>query len=143
MQFAASSSVKSISSVLPMLAVSLLPALLVVGMACLEMSNQEEAYRFPGVLPRPPKSREAPAISVRLSRQGGLTVAGEPIAVGAWLAAWERERAAVQLLGFQPSQAVVFVHADGEIPTDKVQAVIETLQESGFTHCVLRTAEPR
>ena len=115
--------------VLPLLGVSLLPALLVLAMVCFSLSREEETIRLPtGTLPRPPMVRETPAISVRLSRQGGVTLGGQAIADGALAAAWQRERAALRLLGFEPSQATVVVHADPDVPTDKVQRLIEKAQ---------------
>ena len=84
--------------------------------------------------------RETPTISVRLSRQGAVTLAGQAIADDALAAAWQRERAALRLLGFEPSQATVVVRADPDVPTDKVQQLIETAQEAGFSQCVLRPA---
>jgi biopolymer transport protein ExbD len=142
MHFASSPTANRMPSVLPLLGVSLLPALLVLAMVCLSLSREEEVVRLPtGTLPRPPVVRETPIIAVRLSRQGTVTLAGEPIAGDALAAAWQRERAALRLLGFEPTQATVVVRADPDVPTDKVQRLIETAQEAGFAQCVLRPAE--
>ena len=65
-------------------------------------------------------------------------MAGESIADDDLAKVWQRERGALRLIGFQPSQATVIVHADPDVPTDKVQRVIEKAQEAGFTQCVLR-----
>ena len=37
---------------------------------------------------------------------------------------------------------MVVVRADPDLPTDKVQQLIEKAQEAGFSRCVLRPAEP-
>jgi biopolymer transport protein ExbD len=116
--------------------------LLVLTIACLTMSREDEAVRLPaGGLPRPPQVRETPTISVQLSRRGDTTVAGEAVADGNLAAVWQREAAAVRVLGFQPSQAVIVVHAVRDLPTGKVQQVIEAAQQAGFQQCVLRSAE--
>lgn len=126
-----------------MLAAALLPALFVLAMACFSMSREEESLRLPtSTLPRPPLVREAPAIAVRLSRQGAVTLAGQPVADADLAAAWQRERGALQLLGFEPPQATVVVRADPDVPTDMVQRLMEKAQEAGFTQCVLRATKP-
>ncbi len=139
MQFASPSAANHMPSVLPLLGVSVLPALLVLALVCFSLSREEESVRLPtGALPRPPMVRETPVISVRLSRQGAVTLAGQAIADDDLAATWKREGAAVRLLGFEPSQATVVVRADPDVHTDKVQRLIEQAQEAGFTQCVLR-----
>lgn len=142
MQFASPYVVNRMPSVLPLLGAALLPALVVLVMICFSLSRGEETIRLPaGTLPRPPTVRETPTISVRLSRQGAVTLAGEGIADGALAAAWQRERGALRLLGLEPSQATVVIRADPDLPTDNVQRLLETAQEASFTRCVLRLAE--
>jgi biopolymer transport protein ExbD len=143
MRFTPSPAANRTLSVLPLLSVLLLPALLVLAVVCLSLSREEEIVRLPtGTLPRPPLVRETPLIAVRLSRQGAVVLAGQPVAEGVLVAAWRRERGALRLLGFEPSQATVVVHADPDVPIDKVQSLIEAAQAAGFTQCVLRPAEP-
>ncbi len=73
-----------------------------------------------------------------------MILAGQGIADGALAAAWQRERGALRVLGFEPSQATVIVRADPDVATDKVQQLIETAQEAGgFSQCVLKPAEPK
>ena len=61
MQFASPSAANRMPSVLPLLGVSLLPALLVLAMVCFSLSREEETVRLPtGTLPRPPMVRETP-----------------------------------------------------------------------------------
>ena len=142
MQFLASSAAHRIPSVLPLLAVSLLPVLLVLAMVCFTLSRDEQSVRLPvGTLPRPPLVRESPLISVRLSRQGNVLLAGKEISPEGLAAAWQRERAALRLLGFEPAQATVVVRANPDVATDKVQWLIETAQAAGFSQCLLRAAE--
>ncbi len=139
MRFIASPAANRMPSVLPLLGVSLLGALLALALACFSLSREEGSVRLPtGTLPRPPIVAERPAISLRVSRQGAVTVAGESIADDDLAKVWQRERGALRLIGFQPSQATVIVHADPDVPTDTVQSVIEKAQEAGFTQCVLR-----
>ena len=127
---------------MPLLGVSLLSALLVLAMVCFSLSREEQSIRLPvGTLPRPPMIRETPTIAVRLSRQGGVTLAGQGIADNALATAWRRERGALRLLGLEPSQVTVIVRADPEVPTDKVQRLIEQAQEAGFSRCVFRAAD--
>ncbi len=143
MQFAHSPIVNRLPSIMPLLGVSLLPALLVLAMACLSLSHEEQSLRLPAaILPRPPLVRETPTIAVRLSQHGAVTLGGETIAEDALAAAWQRERGALRLLGFEPSQAMVAVRADGDVPTDKVQRLIEEAQQYGFSQSVLRPAGP-
>ena len=143
MHFASPYVANRMPSVLPLLSVSLLPALLVLAMVCFSLSREEEFVRLPSsALARPPAVDETPLISLRLSRQGVVTLAGQGIADDALAAAWQREREAARLLGFEPSQATIVVRADPDVPTDKVQRLIETAQEAGFSRCVLRPAEP-
>ena len=123
-------------SVLPLLGVSLLPALLVLAMACFSLSREEESVRLPtGTLPRPPMVRETPTIAVRLSRQGAVTLAGQAIADDDLAAAWQRERGALRLLGFEPSQATVVVRADRGRAHRQGPELIEEAQEAG-SHAV-------
>jgi len=143
MQFIVSPAVNRMPSVMPLLGVSLLSASLVLVMACFSLSREDEAVRLPtSTLPRPPRIRETPTISLRLSRQGAVTLGGQEIADGALAAAWQRERAALRLLGFEPPQATVIVRADRDVPTEKVQRLIEQAQQAGFAQFVLRLAEP-
>ena len=142
MQFTSPNIAARTPSVLPLLGVSLLPALLVLPLVCFSLSREEQSAGLPtGTLPRPPIVRETPRISVRLSRQGAVILAGQEIADGALAAAWQRERRALRLLGFEPAQATVVVRADPDVPTDKVQRLIETAQEAGFSQCVFRPVE--
>jgi biopolymer transport protein ExbD len=142
MQFIASPAIRQMPSVLPLLGVALLPALLVLAMACFSLSREEETIRLPsGTLARPPVVRDRPTIEVRLSRQGAVTLAGQAIADGDLAAAWQRERGALRLLGCEPSQATVVIRADADLPTDKVQQLMEKAQAAGFSRCVLRADE--
>ena len=128
--------------VLPLLAVSLLPALLVLAAMCMSLKHEEESIRLPdGTLCRPPRVRQTPAIPVLLSRQGTVTLAGQTIAGETLAAAWQREQAALRLLGYEPSQATVIVRADRNVPIEQVQGLMETAQRAGFTQCVLRAME--
>ncbi len=143
MRFANSPIVNRLPSFMPLLGVSLLPGLLVLAMACLSLSHEEQSLRLPAAtLPRPPLIGETPTISVQLSQQGAVTLAGEAIADDALATVWQRERGALRLLGFEPSQAMVVVRADRDVPTDKVQRLIEAAQQCGFSQSVLRPAEP-
>ena len=133
---------RQMPSVMPLLGVSLLPALLVLAMVCFSLSREEQLVRLPtGTLPRPPAVRATPQIAVRLSRQGAVTLAGQAIADDGLAAAWQRERGALRLLDFEPSAATVVVRADPDVPTDKVQRLMEKAQEAGFSQFVLRGAE--
>jgi biopolymer transport protein ExbD len=142
MQFVASPTASRLPSVLPLLGVAILPALLVLAMTCFSLSREEQLVRLPtSTLPRPPTVRETPVVSVRLSRQGAVTLGGQGIAAGALATAWQGERAALRVLGLEPSQAMVVIRADRDVPTDQVQRLIEAAQEAGFSQCVLRPAE--
>jgi biopolymer transport protein ExbD len=142
MHFVPPPAAKRTPSVLPLLGVSLLPTLLVLAMVCFSLSREEETSRLPtSTLPRPPIVRETPVIALHVSRQGGVTLGGQAIADAALAAAWQRELAALRLLGSEPSQATVVVRADPEVATDKVQRLIEQAQEAGFSQCVLRPAD--
>ncbi len=142
MQFVASSPAKRMPSVMPLFGVSLLPVLLVLAMACWSLSREEQSLRLPAAAPpRPPMIRETPDIDVRLSQQGAVTLGGEAIAEGALATAWQRERGALRLLGFEPSQATLIIRADRDVPTEKVQRLIEEAQQYGFSRAVLRPVE--
>ena len=144
MQFTSPPVVNRMPGVMPLLGVSLLSALLVLAMVCFSLSREEETVRLPaGTLPRPPLVRDMPTISVRLSRQGAVTLGGQTIADAALATAWQGERAALRKLGFEPAQATVVVRADRDVPTDKVQRLIEKAQEAGFSRCVLRPKAER
>jgi len=138
MRFAVPTVVLRTPAVLPMLCVALVPAALVLAMVCTSLNRAEELVRLPTGVARPPTVRESPVISVRLSRQGAVSIAGQPVAVDARAAAWQRERAALRLLGFEPAQATLAVYADADVPTAMVQQLIEQAQQAGFQRCVLR-----
>ena len=96
-------------------------------MVCFSLSREEEVG--------PPAHRHAApaADGPRNACDFGATVAARRRDPGrqrlpddALAAAWQRERAALRLLGFEPSQATVVVRADPDVPTDKVQRLIET-----------------
>lgn len=143
MRFAFPSAADRALGVLPLLGVALLPGLLVLATVCSSLSREEETVRLPaGTLPRPPSIREMPTISLRMSRQGKVTIAGQAVADGTLATAWQRERSALQLLGFEPSQATVVVRADRDLPTAKIQELIEKAQEAGFSRCVLEPGDP-
>jgi biopolymer transport protein ExbD len=131
------------TSLAPLASVALLPVLFILVLVCFSLSQEQDMVRLPtSTLPRPPAVREAPVISVRLSRQGIVMLAGQQIADGGLAAAWQRELAALRLLGYEASQATVVVRADLDLPTADVQQLIETAQAAGFTRCVLRPGEP-
>ena len=122
MHFPLSRPVNRMPSVLPLLGVSLLGVLPVLVMACFALSREEQSVRLPtSTLPRPPVVRERPAISLRISQQGAVTVGGQTIADDDVAAAWQHECGALRLLGFRPSQATVVVRADPDVPIDRVQ----------------------
>jgi biopolymer transport protein ExbD len=126
---------------LPLLGAALVPAVLVLALVCTSMNRAEELARLPAGLARPPALRESPIISVQLGRNGAVTIAGQAVAADSLAAAWQRERAAVRLLGFEPSQATIVIRAEPEVTTEVVQHLIEQAQQAGFQRCVLREAE--
>jgi biopolymer transport protein ExbD len=128
-------------AVLPLLGVAMVPAVLVLALVCMSIERAEETVRLPTVQARPPVVRESPAITVRLTREGAVTVAGQLVADADKAAAWQREQAALRMLGFEPSQATLIVHADPDVPTGMVQQLIEQAQQAGFRKCALRGAE--
>jgi biopolymer transport protein ExbD len=142
MQFGPPPSVNRLPSVTPLLAVSLLATLIVLAIACLSLSHEEDFIRLPiTTLPRPPISGETPTISIRMSRQGVVTLGGQVIADNALITTLQHECGALRLLGFEPTQATVVVYADRDVTTAHVQELIEKAQSCGFSRCVLRTAE--
>ena len=143
MRFASANNAVQSPVVLPLLGAALIPAVLVLALVCTSMNRAEELARLPGGLARPPALRESPFISVRLARNGAVTIAGQAIAAEGNAAAWQREKAAMRLLGFDPSQATIVLRADPEVTTDIVQHLIEQAQQAGFQRCVLRDAEDK
>ena len=141
MQFASDKTASRQSAVLPLLGAALIPPVLVLALACMSMNRAEELARLPASAARPPATRESPIVSVRLSRNGAVTIAGQAVASDALAAAWQRERAAMRILGFEPSQAMVVLRADRDITTKAVQHLIEQAQQAGFQRCKLREAE--
>ncbi len=137
MRFAPQNFGARMPSVLPLLGAAMIPAVLALVLVCASLNRAEELVRLPRDMARPPALRESPVISVRLSRQGVLTIAGQTVANDARAAAWQRERAAARLLGFEPAQATVVLRADPDVPTGTVQQVIQQAQQAGFQRCVL------
>jgi biopolymer transport protein ExbD len=123
--------------VLPILCAALVPVVVVLAMVCTSINRAEELVRLPEDVAQPSAVRESPVISVRLSQQGALTIDGKPV-TGDVRAAWQRKSAAVRLLGFEPAEATVAVYAEADVPTYKVQQLIEQTQQAGFRKCVLR-----
>jgi biopolymer transport protein ExbD len=138
MRFAAPTIATRTSIVLPFASAALVPAVLVLALVCTSLNRAEETVRLPVVIARPPAVHESPSISVRLFRQGALTIAGQAVADTARVAAWQRESAAVRLLGFEPARATVAVYADPDVPTAMIQHLIEQAQQAGFQKCVMR-----
>jgi biopolymer transport protein ExbD len=141
MRFYTSKPVTRAPAILPLIGAAMIPAVLMLALTCMSMSRAEEMARFADGVTRPPALREPPVISVTLSRRGALAIAGQPIAADAVAAAWQREGAAVRLLGFEPSQATIALRADPDLPTDAVEQLIEQAQRVGFQRCVLQDAE--
>jgi biopolymer transport protein ExbD len=127
--------------VLPLLAAAMVPAVVLLALACTTINHAEELSRLPTALARPAAMRESPLISVRIDRSGVVTIAGNVVPPDALAAAWQRERAAVGLLGFAPSQATVVLRADPDVTADVVQRLIEQAGQAGFLRCVLRDAK--
>jgi biopolymer transport protein ExbD len=125
-------------TVLPFLSLAIVPAVLVPALVCTSLNSAEETLRLPASVVRPSAMRASPVITVRISREGAAAIAGQPVATGGEAAAWQRETAAVRLLGFEPSQATVVLHADPDVPTAMVQRLIGEAQRAGFQQCVLR-----
>jgi biopolymer transport protein ExbD len=141
MQFASAKVVARTPAILPLLGAALVPAMLVLAFECMSMNGAEEVSRLPAGLAGPPVMVESPVISVRVSRNGAVMIAGQAVAADSLAAAWQRERAAVRLLEFEPSQATVVLRADPDVRTEVVQHLIEQAQQAGFQRCVLREAE--
>ncbi len=141
MRFASAKVVVRTPVILPLLGAALVPAVLVLALACTSMNRAEELARLPTSLARSPATRESPIISVRLMRNGAVTIAAQAVASDALAAAWQRERAAVRMIGFEPSQATIVLRAEPDVATDVVQHLIEQAQQAGFQRCVLREAE--
>ncbi len=141
MQFASPPSGNRTLGVLPLLGISLLPTVLLLAVICVSLGGESQLIRLPrGTLARPPQTRDTPTISLQLSREGIVTVAGQATAPEALPAAWQREQAALRLLGCEPAQATVVIRADAEASTGQVQRLMETAQAAGFARCVLRPA---
>jgi len=124
--------------ILPLLGTALAPAVLVLALVCASLNRAGETVRLPSAVVRPPALRESPVVSVRISQAGAAAIAGRPVAAGQEGAAWQREAAAVRLLGFGPSQAKVIVHADPYTPTAAVRQLIDAAQGAGFRQWLLR-----
>jgi biopolymer transport protein ExbD len=138
MRFATPTVTTRTPAVLSILSIALVPAMLVLALVCTSLNRAEGIVRLSAGVAHPPAVRESPLISVRLSRQGALTIAGQAVAENGRVAAWQRERAAVRLLGFEPAQATVNVYADADVRTELVQQLIEQAQQAGFQKCALR-----
>jgi biopolymer transport protein ExbD len=143
MRFASANVAARPSAILPLLCAALVPAVVVLALVCMSMKRAEELSRLPEGFARPPAMRESPVIFVTFSRQGVVRIAGHPVAAEKLADAWNRERVAVQALGFAPSQATVALQADADMPVELVQQLIEQAQRAGFQRCVLREAEVR
>ena len=130
-------------SVLPLLGVSLLPAVLVLAMVCSlaepRRGSSSPAHRHAAPAARGPRKAYDFSATVPARHRDPGRRTDRWRRPGCGVAA--RERAALRLLGFEPGQATVVVRADPDVPTDKVQRLIETAQEAGFAQCVLRPAE--
>ena len=138
MRFASTTSPTRSHTVLTLLGAALVPAVLVLALTCASMSGADENVRLSSSVARPPAEPVSPIVDVRLSRQGEVTIAGQAAAQGNFAAAWQRERAALRLQGYESSQATVALHADADVPTEAVQQLIEQAQRAGFQKCVLR-----
>ena len=142
MQFSSPPAVNRMPGILPLLGVSLLSASLVLAMVCFSLSREEQLIRLPaGTLPRPPMVRESPAIAVRLSRKARRDRGWPSDGRGQPRRGLQARAQIHRLLGFEPSQATVVIRADADVPTDKVQRLMEQAQEAGFSQCVLRPWE--
>ena len=76
-------------------------------------------------------------------REGAAAIAGQPVAAGGEAAAWQREEAAVRLLGFGPSQVAVVIHADPDTPTSAVRQLVDAAHQAGFQQSVLAEGRTR
>src|SRR5689334_8526033 len=68
-------------SVLPLVGVAMVPAVVVLTLACVSFNRAEETVRLPaGIMAQPPVVGESPNISLRISREGSVTLAGQVVA---------------------------------------------------------------
>ncbi len=137
MRFASHNVAAHATAVPPLLGVALVPAVIAIVLFCSSAYRAEETVRLPAYWARPAAAPESPVVSVRISRAGELTVAGQSVSDADRVADWLREAAAVRLLGFRPAQATVAVHADPDAPTALVQQRIAEARQAGFERFVL------
>ena len=129
MHFTSPAAATRMPSVLPLLGVSLLPALLLLATVCSTLSREEQTVRLPtGTLARPPAVSETPAISVRLSRQGDVTLAGQAVAGETLAAAWQHG-----CQGRQPVKSRAAPNAAPMPPEPKTPyKTVEEMQADGY-----------
>jgi biopolymer transport protein ExbD len=139
MRFAISTTAIRTPGIVPLVSAALVPAAVVLVLACSSIYRAEVKARLPAsILAWPPAAAESPIISVQLSRDGAMTIGGQIVSAENLAAVWQRERAAVSVLGFTPGQATVAIHAEPDTPTDLVQQVIEQAQQAGFERSILK-----
>ena len=92
--------------------------------------DRNERIRLPrSALAKPPDAPVSSPLTLQLTRQGTVIVAGEEMPVAGLRRVLPRER--------QVSHTVV-IRADGRAQTGKVQEIIDACQKSGFQKFTLR-----
>jgi biopolymer transport protein ExbD len=143
MQFAKPSQVRRSLDMTPMIGIVFLVVIFLLVTLTFSLSRQDESIRLPwSELARPPATRLESPVTLQLTRDGTVLLGGREVAFGALPSLLETERNALEAQGRKPSQATVVLRADRDVPTGRVQEVVELGQRVGFERFVFRAQEP-
>jgi biopolymer transport protein ExbD len=105
-------------------------------------AEQDERIKLPvSELAKPPDAPFESPITLQLTRDGEVIVAGELVGIDGVERLMQREGDALQRRGKSPSTATVIIRAHQEAATGQVQELIRKSQSANFINFVLRAKE--
>jgi biopolymer transport protein ExbD len=109
------------------------------------MEEHDERIKLPtSELAKPVEVQTETNIMLQITGDGRALVGGEEVPLAAVRALLDRERQVIVARRGTDKirDATVVIRADAEVPTGKIQEVIQTAQESRFEKFALRAREP-
>ncbi len=105
-------------------------------------ADQNQRIRLPSSeLAKPPDAPLESPITLQLTKEGTVLVAGDETVLDGLKRILLRERQVMEAGGRSASKATVIIRADRDAKTGKVQEVIKSCQDTGFEKFALRAKQ--
>ena len=141
MQFAKQDAIRCDPELTPMVGVMVQVVIFLLLLLTFSLRAEDQSSRLAREPARPPATLRPATLFVRATSKGTVILGDAEVPSRGAEALLLRERDILRLEGLDPVRTPVVVQADGEVPTGRVQELIELAQKAGFEKCTLRGAE--